>query len=84
MTTAFDPQFQPKDPRRCRGDAAASRLWLPNVRRMRPNPLKADTSRRRWAATQSKNLGLISPNGIERRNRSDYAIVPQLPVRWAS
>jgi len=82
MATGFDAQFLLKDPRRRRGDAAASRLCLPRVSRASRSALKADTSH--LAATQKNNIGLIRHDGIPRCNCSDYGIIPQLPVRWAS
>jgi hypothetical protein len=84
MTAGFRAQSLPEDPGRRRGDAAASRLWRARAPRTGRNTPKADTSRRSQAASNKKNLGLIRHDGIPRHQRSDYGIVPELPVRWAS
>jgi hypothetical protein len=81
MATAFDAQFLPEDPRRRRGDAAASRLWRPSKSFAGLNALQAETIRRHQGATK---IGVIRHHGIARHNRSDCRISPHLPVRWAA
>jgi hypothetical protein len=84
MTKGFDARFLSENPRRRRGDAAASRLWRPNVSRAGRNAVHVGTSRPYQAATKNENFGLIRHDGIPRHDWSDCRIAPDMPARRAA
>lgn len=84
MTTGFVALFSPENPRRCRGDAAASRLRCPDDPQASLRGLGALTNRHDEAATKNQNLGVIRHNGAARLGLSERRIVPQLRVRLAA
>jgi hypothetical protein len=84
MTRGLVALFLPENPRRCRGDAAASRFWCPDDPQASLRGLGAVTNRHDEAVTKNQNLGVIRHNGAARLGLSNRRIVPQLRVRMAA